>query len=187
MAVNLLPQASSKDLKKADSSLRGLVMLVVWIGVLIVIFVGLFFNKSLENGRLRDAESERALLLNKIQQLGQTHDDYYTLAYKSLVLSRIKTEQYIPSTIGDYIKEKVEKKGKVSQYYFDAKGEVRLQIETDSYYSAVKIWHDLLKDKSIMRELNLTAFSQSNQGKVQFQLKGILNLDELYALHGITK
>lgn len=187
MAVNLLPQASNKDLKKADTSLRGLVMLVVWIGVLIVIFVGLFFNQSLENGRLKEAESEKAVLLNKIQQLGQTHDDYYTLAYKALVLSRIKTEQYVPSTIGDYIKEKIENNGSVDQYYFDAKGEIRLQIETKSYFSAVTIWHDLLKDKSIMQELNLTSFNQEVTGNVSFQLKGKLNLDELYKLHGITK
>ncbi|MFZ6021870.1 MAG: hypothetical protein ACOYT9_00165 [Patescibacteria group bacterium] len=187
MAVNLLPQATAKDLKKADKSLRGLVLLVVWIGILVVIFVVLFFNKSLENGRLREAESDKAQLLNQIQQLGQTHDDYYTLAYKSLVLSRIKTEQYVPSTIGDYIKEEIEGNGRVMQYYFDAKGEVRLQIESPSYYSAVRIWHDLLKDRTIMSELNLTSFSQGKDGVVQFQLKGNLNLDELYKLHGITK
>ncbi len=187
MAVNLLPQATSKDLKKVDKSLRGLVLLIVWGGVLLVIFVGLFFNKSLENGRLKDAESQKTVLLSKIQQLGPKQDDYYTLAYKALVLSRIKTEQYVPSTIGDYIKTKIEGNGKVAQYYFDAKGEVRLQIETNSYYSAVRIWHDLLKDKSIMQELNLTSFNRNSDGVVTFQLKGLLNLDELYLLHGITK
>lgn len=187
MSVNLLPQATAKDLKKADTSLKGLVILVVWVGVLIVIFVALFFNQSLENGRLREAESDKAILLNQIQELGQTHDDYYTLAYKTLVLSRIRTEQYVPSTIGDYIKSKIEGNGKVLQYYFDAKGELRLQIESKSYYSAVRIWHDLLKDNTIMSELNLTSFAQDSKGLVIFQLKGKLNLDELYKLHGISK
>lgn len=187
MPVNLLPQATAKDLKKADKSLRGLVLLVVWIGILILIFVALFFNQSLENGRLKEAETSKSLLLNDIQKLGETQDDYYTLAYKTLVLSRIKTDQYVPSTIGDYIKEKIEQNGKVQQYYFDAKGDVRLQIESNSYYSAVRIWHDLLKDNTIMSELNLTSFSEDKFGVVTFQLKGKLNLDELYKLHGITK
>ena len=86
MAVNLLPHATAKDLKKADSSLRGLVLLVVWVGLLIVIFVALFFNKSLENGRLKETESQKTQVLTDIQSLGQTADDYYTLAYKTLVL-----------------------------------------------------------------------------------------------------
>ena len=187
MGVNLLPQASAKDFKKTDSSLRGLILVVVWVGILITIFVVLFFNQGLENGRLKEAESQKAVLLNKIQGLGKVNDDYYTLAYKTLVLSRIKTEQYVPSTIGDYIKNKVEDRGQVQQYYFDAKGEVRLQVDSKSYYQAVRVWHDLLKDKSIMTELNLSSFGQSPNGQVSFQLKGTLNLDQLYVLHGITK
>ncbi|EKD64052.1 MAG: hypothetical protein ACD_51C00087G0001 [uncultured bacterium] len=187
MAVNLLPHATAKDLKKADSSLRGLVLLVVWVGLLIVIFVALFFNKSLENGRLKETESQKTQVLTDIQSLGQTADDYYTLAYKTLVLSRIKTEQYVPSTIGDYVKERIEGTGVVKQYYFDAKGGIRLQIETNSYYSAVRIWHELIKEKNVMTELNLTSFSQDTKGAVSFQLSGTLNLEELYAQHGITK
>jgi len=187
MSVNLLPQATDKDVKKADSSLRGMVVLLVWLGILVVVFVFLFFNESLENGKLRDAESQKTTLLSQISELGQIHDEYYTLAYKTLVLSRIKTDQYVPSTIGNYVKEKIEGTGKVEQYYFDAKGVVRLQIETTSYFTAVKIWHELLKDKTVMTELNLTSFSQDAKGKVSFQLTGTLNLAELYIEHGITK
>lgn len=187
MSVNLLPHATAKDLKKADSSLRGLVLLSVWVGLLIVVFVALFFNRSLESGRLKEVESDKARLLSDIQGLGQVSDDYYTLAYKTLVLSRIKVEQYIPSTIGEYIKERIEGKGTVKQYYFDADGGVRLQIETKSYYSAVRIWHELIKEKNVMSELNLTSFSQDPKGAVSFQLSGTLNLDELYAQNGITK
>ncbi|WKZ23974.1 MAG: hypothetical protein QY312_04410 [Candidatus Dojkabacteria bacterium] len=185
--INLLPKATTTDFKKADTSLKGLVVMVVWIGVLIVIFVGLFFNKSLENSRLKEVENERTRTLNQIQQLADTHDDYYTLAYKSLVLSRIKTEQYVPSTIGEYIKENIEQDGKVSQYYFDAQGDIRVQIVAKSYYSAVWIWHQLLKDKDVVQELNLTSFSLGEEGEVSFQLRGKLNLEELYKIHGIDK
>lgn len=187
MGVNLLPQASTKDLKHADTSLRGLVMVVVWVGILITIFVVLFLNQGVENGRLKDAKTQRTVLLNKIEALGQTHDDYYTLAYKSLVLSRIKTEQYVPSVIGDYVKEKLEDKGEVHMYMFNAKGDISLQIKTDSYYKAVLIWHALLKDKTVFSELNLQAFAQNSKGEVSFQLKGQLNLAELYQQNGIDK
>jgi hypothetical protein len=187
MGVNLLPQASTKDLKKADTSLRGLVLVVFWVGILIVIFVVLFFNQALENSKLKDAEYNQNVLLKKITDLGVSHDDYYTLAYKSIVLSRIKTEQYIPSTIGDYVKQKVEVNGKINQYNFDAKGAIRLQIEAKSYFKAVTIWHDLLKDKNVMSELNLTSFGQSKDGIIVFELQGILNLNELYLQHGVTK
>jgi hypothetical protein len=187
MGVNLLPQASTKDLKTADTSLKGLVMLVVWVGILIVIFVVLFFNKGIENGKLKQAELDRTNLLSKVQTLGTTHDDYYTLAYKSIVLSRIKTEQYVPSTIGNYIRDKIEGGGTIAQYYFDAKGDIRLQIESGNYFAAVTIWHNLIKDKEVMTELNLTSFSQDPSGKVYFELRGTLNLDELYAQNGISK
>lgn len=187
MSVNLLPQATVKDLKKADSSLRGLIVAFVWIGILVVVFVFLFFNESVAKGKLRDSESNKTELLTQISELGQTQDDYYTLAYKTMILSRIKTDQYVPSTIGSYVKERIEGTGKIQQYYFDAKGVIRLQIETNSYYSAVKIWHELLKDKNVVSELNLTSFSQDVKGKVSFQLTGTLNLAELYIEHGITK
>jgi hypothetical protein len=188
MGVNLLPEASTKDFKKTDSSIRGLVMLVVWVGILIVIFVVLFFNKGIENSRLRQAEADRTSLLSKITSLGEKHDDYYTLAYKSIVLTRVKTDQYIPSTIGSYIKQQIEAKGKISTYYFNAKGEIRLQIESDTYFKAVQIWHALIKDKNIMTELNLTSFSQDPKtGVVRYELQGLLNLDQLYQQNGITK
>lgn len=180
MGVNLLPQASEHDYKKADNSLRSLVMIVVWLGILAMIFVMLFFNQAVQSGKLKEAEARRTNLLTKIGNLGSFHDEYYSLAYKTVILSRIKTEQYIPSVIGDYVKEKVASKATVQQYYFDANGEIRLSIEAPTFNSALLIWHDLLKDKTVMQELNLTSFGQDSEGKVAFQLKGVLNLNELY-------
>lgn len=180
MAVNLLPQATVKEQKKADSSLKGVVYLSVWIGILVGIFVILFFYKGIEQRRLTEVENQKQRVINDIVALGTFHDDYYTLSYKTNVLSKIRTEQYIPSIIGDYIKENIENRGTVSQYRFDANGSISIYVTTDSYLTAVNIWHDLLKDKSIMSELNLTAFSKTEEGEVVFQLKGVLNLEELY-------
>jgi len=184
MSVNLLPQVTEKETKKSDSSVKGVVLFFVWVGVLTAIFVLLFFYRGLENGRLKETENEKTVVLGKISALGPVQDDYYTLAYKSIVLSNVKTEQYIPSTIGDYIRSNIENRGVIYQYRFNADGEVQLQVKTNSYHTAVQIWHDLLKDKSIMSELNLNSFSRDDDGQVFFQLKGTLNLEELYRENG---
>lgn len=185
MAVNLLPQASEAELKKTDSTLRGLVIVVLWIGIMLAIFVMLFFSRGIENGTVKELETKKMLTLNKISGLGQLQDDYYTLAYKTTVLSQIRTQQYLPSALGIYIDRKAGDTAKILSYYFDAEGTIRVNMESDSYLSAVRLWHSLLEDKTVMTELNLSSFSQDTKTKkVQFQLQGKLNLTELYAKNG---
>lgn len=181
MALNLLPQASEADIKKTDSGLRGFIGIILWIGILIFIFVVVFSIRSFEGGIVTQLESEKAVAINKIQGLGKLQDDYYTLAYKTSVLDQVKTKQYKPSIIGNYVDSKINGKATVSDYRFDASGNVSLQLQTKSYLDAARLWNDLLSDKKILTELNLSSFSQDAKSNVTFELKGKLNLEELYA------
>lgn len=181
MSVNLLPQATETDLKKVDSSVRGFIGLLIWFGIMIITFVVLLFNRGFEIGTVEELQSTKTSTINKIAGLGNLHDDYYTLSYKTSVLQNIKTQQYTPSVIGEYIDSKIDKKSIVQNYNFDASGNLTIQLESASYLEAVKIWNSLLQDKKIISELNLNTFSEDTAGRVQFQLKGQLNLQELYA------
>jgi hypothetical protein len=155
--------------------------LIVWVGVMIVIFVVLTFLKGFETGTLEEMQSEKVTTLNQIDGLGVVHDDYYTLAYKTTVLDIIRTQQYRPSIIGAYVDSKIDPKATINMYSFTAAGELILQIDAPSYLVAVRIWNALLEDKSVILQLNLNSFSEGDDGTVSFQLKGILNLKELYA------
>ena len=181
MGVNLLPQASEQDIKKVDSGIKGFIGVIFWMGILIVIFVILFLIRGLESGTLEELESSRATAVNRIAALGQVHDDYYTLAYKTSVLDVVRTKQYRPSVLGNYVDSKIGNRAKILGYGFDATGFVSLQIEADNFISAMRIWNDLLTDKQILVGLDLKSFSTDKSGKVQFQLRGQLNLEALYA------
>lgn len=185
MGVNLLPQATETDLKKVDSGVRGFMGLIVWVGVMIVIFVVLTFMKGFETGTVEEMQSQKVTILNQIDGLGQVQDDYYTLAYKTAVLDVIRTQQYRPSIVGTYIDSKIDPRANINMYSFTAAGELIVQLEAPSYLIAVRIWNSLLEDKAIITQLNLNSFSEDLQtGKVSFQLKGFLNLSELYAQNG---
>jgi hypothetical protein len=184
MSVNLLPQVTETELKKVDSSIKGFIGLIVWAGIMIVIFVVLFFNRGLETGNTKELETSKLSLLNRIQGLGQLQYDFYTLAYKTQVLENISTEQYTPSVISKYIDSKIDNKTKIKNYNFDSTGAINIQLESDSYITAVRVWNALLEDKKVITELNLNSFGSAEDGKVQFQLRGNLNLEELYAENG---
>ncbi len=186
MAVNLLPQVSDRELKKVDSNIKGFLGVILWCGVMVVIFVILFFVKGLETGTVRELESQKSIEINKIIGLNPLTDDYYTLAYKTNVLNYVKTKQYKPTVIQNYIDSKLDTTVTISQYSFDAEGNIALQLTAPSYLSAMRIWHSLLEDKDVIVELTLNSFSQDSLQSVTFQLRGRLNLEALYKKNGTT-
>lgn len=181
MGLNLLPQVTEADIKKADTKTRSSIIVVIWFGLLLTAFVIIYLYKSVEEGKLKQAETEKQQVIARIEALGSFHDQYYTLAYKSSVLSQIKTDQYYPSVISKYVEGKIANRAKIDNYYFDNEGNFRLIVTTKSFFMATKVWHELLQDKKIITSLNLNSFSPDKEGNVNFQLKGTLNLEELYA------
>jgi len=183
MAVNLLPQVTEKDLQKVDTNIRGFIGLIIWGAIIVVVFVILFLVKGVETGTVRELESQKTIESNRIVGLNPLTDDYYTLAYKTSVLNYVKTQQYKPTVIEKYIDKQLADKATISQYSFDSAGNISLGLTAPSYLEAMRIWDLLLRDKTVFNELSLNSFSQDESGIV-FQLKGRLNLTELYKQNG---
>lgn len=184
MGVNLLPQATETDVKKVDSGIKGFMGLILWAGIMIVVFVILFLTHGIETGTEKELQSQKAIAINKLNEISALSDSYYSLAYKTTVLDVVRTQQYKPSVVGDYIDSKLGPDAIVNSYNFDSSGSLLIQLEAPNYLVAVRIWNALLEDKKIITELNLNAFAEDDKDHVSFQLKGKLNLDELYALNG---
>lgn len=184
MGVNLLPQATETDLKKVDSGIKGFMGLILWGGVMIVIFVILFLVRGIETGTEKELLSQKSIAINRLNEISALSDSYYSLAYKTTVLDVVRTQQYKPSVVGDYIDSKLGDSVTINSYNFDSSGSLLIQLDAPNYLTAVRIWNSLLEDKKIITELNLNSFSENPKEEVSFQLKGVLNLDALYELNG---
>ncbi len=180
MGINLLPQVEENVQSSVKKEVTVFVIAGIWFGLIVLVTSGLYLYKALEVRRLEEVRAEKTKLLEDLKNIAPVVDNYYNIAYKSVVLTYVSSKKYRPSVIKDYIDSKVAGRGTVESYYINGQGEVKISITAPDYSNAVHIWHSLLTNKDIIEELNLNTFSADKDEKVQFVLKGKLNLPELY-------
>jgi|GEM_PF-2044623 len=185
--INLLPKIEDQQTEFILYRSRKFTTFLIWAAVTITSYVLLFFFNSYHKSRVQILEAQKKQLILDIENLGEQKDKFYDLTYRKSVLSKIKSTQYKPSVLRDYIDEKVKNMGKINKYEVNSYGSIEVYINSANYTDAVYIWHRLLEDKNIMKNLNLHSFSKGKNPDgtetVTFSLKGNLNVKELTRNH----
>ncbi len=183
MGINLLPHAEEYVQEDVKKEVAAYVVAGIWFAVVVLLTSGLFMYKALVQKKLDDVIAKRTKITNDLENISPVVDTFYNIAYKSMVLEYVNRKKYKPSVIKQYIQERVRGFGRVTSYYINAEGEIKIWIDAQDYVKAVHVWHSLLQNRNIIEELSLNAFSTDKNGAVNFVLKGKLNLSKLYELY----
>ncbi len=184
MGINLLPQVNVKQKKQFKIKTGLFFAFAVWVTIAILTTAGFYLYKGIAVTDLAHEKSQYRKTISELKGISKQVQDYYNIAYKSLVLTYVSNKKYKPSVVVNYMDKQVKGRGKINNYYIDASGVVKVSIEARDYSSAVHIWHSLLENEKIIEELNLNSFGETEEGRVNFTLKGRLNLKELYTNYG---
>ena len=159
---------------------------VVLVGVLILLIgIGTYLATLYTKKQL---ELKIATLKTQVTENKQKLELVYNINIREDLAKEIKTKRYVPSKVVVFFNQLVTPEAKITAYQLTSEGDLSLRLQSNTAQDVAKTWFYLASNKKIITKLNLQSFGYNQDiNKIQYSLKGTINLDNIYQLYGVKE